>query len=166
MIVKGTILIVVTTESVDAELLRPSGALLAAQIALGAAIERDAMTGIDTDATALDLLVRIDLAPGKRLRAVEICRQLQMSPSHISRVIDRAETDGLVERTPDPDDRRASLVSITAAGRAVVTVFAPRLHDVLDQAIFEVLEPTEIDSLVEMLQRIERAALSVNDQPT
>jgi DNA-binding MarR family transcriptional regulator len=151
--------------SLDAELLRPSGAMLAAQIALGAVIERDAMAGIEIDQTVLDLLVRIDLAPAKRLRAVDICRQLQMSASHISRVIDRAESEGLVERSPDPADRRASLVSITASGRAVVAKFAPRLHAVLDHVIFDVLDSDEINTLVELLQRIEQAARSIEPHP-
>ena len=150
--------------SLDARLLRPSGALLATQIALGAAIQQDAMRDLDIDPTTLDLLVRIDLAADRQLRAVEICRQLQMSPSHISRVIDGAADAALVERRRDPDDRRASLVALTPAGRAVVAEFAPRLHTVLDRVIFDVLTPDEIDTLVGLLERIEAAARST--EPT
>jgi DNA-binding MarR family transcriptional regulator len=35
-----------------------------------------------------------------------------------SRLIQRMEADGLVERRPDPDDRRATIVRMTRTGRA------------------------------------------------
>jgi DNA-binding MarR family transcriptional regulator len=107
--------------------LRPSGSLLAAQLALGAAIGRRALDCIDVDPTVVDLLVRLEIAPDHELRAVEICRQLLLLPSHISRVIDRAEKAGLVERRADPGDRRASLVVPTVAGRSLAAEYLPRL---------------------------------------
>lgn len=142
----------------DGTILRPSGALLAAQIALGAAIDRDAVAHASLDATTLDLLVRIDLAGDGGIRPVELCRQLLLSPSHVSRVIDRAEAADLVERSPDPDDRRAQRIALTDGGRAAVGDFAPRLHAVLDRVIHQTLDRGEIAQLVAMLQRIEKAA--------
>ena len=142
----------------NAGLLRPSGAILAAHVALCAAIDREAVTGTGLDPTTLDLLVRLGLAPDRRLRAVDLCCQLQLSPSHISRMLDRAETAGLVIREPDPDDRRAKSAVITEEGHAVVTYFAPRLHDVLNRAVHNVLEPDEIEALVGYLERIAAAA--------
>jgi len=153
------------TATLDPELLRPSGALLAAQIAIGAAIEHGAVEVTGRDSTTLDLLVRLALAPDSRLRAVEICRQLQLSPSHVSRRIDRAEASGLVKRVDDPDDRRAKLVLITDRGRDVVADFAPRLHHVLDCTIHQILQPDEVETLVRYLGRIEFAArASTSDQ--
>ena len=140
------------------EMLRPSGALLAAQIALGAAIEDRVMAGIDQDPTTADLLVRLHLAPGTSLRAVDLCSQLLKSPSHISRLVDRAEESGLVRREPDPDDRRAKLVVLTGEGRDVVAALAPRLLAVLDQAIFQTFDADEIDLFVSLLERVEAAA--------
>jgi DNA-binding MarR family transcriptional regulator len=145
-------------DRLDPATLRPSGALLGANIALGAAIERLAVAATGHDPTTLDLLVRLDLAPGRQLRAVELCRQLQLSPSHVSRMLDRAQAAGLVSRGPDPRDRRANLVSLTDGGRAVVATFAPRLHAVLDRVVFQTLDEEEIDRLVESLDRIEAAA--------
>lgn len=147
----------------DINRLRPSGSLLAAQIALGAAIERHALEGIGADATVTDLLVRLETAPNHELRAVEICQQLLLSPSHISRVIDRAERAGLVERRADPADRRASLVAPTKLGRDLAATFLPRLDAVLDRTIYTTLDPAEIETLVNLLNRIEVAARSHRD---
>lgn len=146
------------TVHLDSALLRPSGALLSAQIALGAAIERHAVEGTGFDPTTIDLLVRLELAPARRLRAVELCRALQLSPSHVSRMLDRAEAGDLVTRGPDPSDRRANLVTINENGRKVVAKFAPRLSSILNQVIFDSLTAEEIDTLVSMLGRIETAA--------
>lgn len=145
-------------DGMDSTTLRPSGALLAANIALGAAIERDAVDATDYDPTTLDLLVRIELEPSGRLRAVELVRQLSLSPSHVSRRLDRAERDGLVRREPDPDDRRASQVVLTAKGKRVADDFAPRLEAVIRRVIFDTLDPREIDTLVDLLDRITTAA--------
>lgn len=143
---------------IDPERLQPSAALLAAQIALGAAIESRAVAASEQDATTLDLLVRLSLAPGQRLRAIDLCHQLKLSASHVSRRLDRAEAAGLITREPDPEDRRAKRVVLSADGGDVVRRFAPGLHRVLDQCIHEVLDPAEITRLIDYLERIEAAA--------
>ena len=142
----------------DPAMIRASGALLAAETALGRRIQDDAVAATGHDPTVVDLLTRLDQAPENRLRAVELSRQLLMSPSHISRVIDRAEAAGLVERCADPLDRRASQVAITAAGHAVIEDFAPRLRAVIDAVIHASLSPAEVDTLVDLLGRIETTA--------
>lgn len=146
------------TNVLTAETLRVSGALLSTQTALAAMIHTVAVDPTDHDPTTLDLLVRLDQAPGNCLRGIELSRQLLMSPSHISRTIDRAETSGLVERSADPDDRRASQVALTTAGRDVLRRFAPRLQTVIDRVIGQTLSDKEADLLVELLGRIQAAA--------
>ena len=150
------------TGGIDPDLLRPSGALLAANIALAAAIDQ-AVADVGQPPVVLDLLTRLELAPDGQLRAVELCRQLLKSPSHISRTIDRAEQAGLVERRPDPDDRRAHLVVLTTEGRELARRFAPRVHHVLDEVIHGQLDRAEIDTLVELCERIEAAARALDE---
>jgi DNA-binding MarR family transcriptional regulator len=146
----------------DTEVLRASGALLAAQIALGTVIERDAVSESPYDATTLDLLVRLHLAGSERLRAAELCDQLLLSPSHISRILDRAAADGLVNRQPDPDDRRAHQLVLTAKGQKAVGQFMPHLTKVLNHVIHDSLTPDEVEVLVDLLDRVAEAA---RDQP-
>lgn len=142
----------------SAETLRVSGSILATQIALGRLIDSEAVGPTGHDPTTLDLLVRLDQAPANRLRAVDLSRQLLMSPSHISRRVDRAEALGIVERNADPDDRRASQVVLTASGRAILEQFAPRMESVIDRVIEQTLSDDEADTLVELLGRIQQAA--------
>lgn len=156
-----------TNSVLDPTTLRASAALLAAEKALARLIDSEAVAPTGQDPTIVDLLLRLDQASEHRLRAVELSRQLLMSPSHISRMLDRAQADGLVTRGPDPDDRRAAQVTMTKAGRAVVENFAPRLESIIDRVIYDTLSEPEIDELVELLGRIEHAAcLPCPEPPT
>ncbi|MEM7337215.1 MAG: MarR family transcriptional regulator [Actinomycetota bacterium] len=146
------------TRVVDPAVIRASGALLSAETALGRLIDTEAVAPTGLDPTIVDLLLRLDQAPGHQMRAVELSRQVLMSPSHVSRTLDRAEKADLLRRAPDPDDRRASLVTLTPAGRDVIADFAPRLTTIIDRVINQHLSSEEVDTLVDLLGRIERAA--------
>ncbi|HYF27797.1 MAG TPA: MarR family transcriptional regulator [Baekduia sp.] len=49
-----------------------------------------------------------------------LARAVLLSPAAMTNRVDRLEARGLVRRRPDPDDRRASLVELTAKGRRIV----------------------------------------------
>lgn len=121
-------------------------------------IEAEAVDPTGQDPTTLDPLTRLDPATDNPLRAIELSRQLLMSPSHISRSIDRAEASGLVERGADPSDRRASQIVLTNAGREVLSAFAPRLETLIDRVVNQTLSKADADSLVHLLDRIHSAA--------
>jgi DNA-binding MarR family transcriptional regulator len=53
------------------------------------------------------------------LTHTELSRQLQVQPATITKMLQRMEKTGFVERRHDPDDQRVSRVYLTAAGRAV-----------------------------------------------
>jgi DNA-binding MarR family transcriptional regulator len=80
-------------------------------------------------------------------------RELNDHPN-ITRLLDALERRGLVARTPDPNDRRRSLVALTAAGEQL-------MHDLLPlvvaerKRIFGSLTPAETQALVAALKKIE-----------
>jgi DNA-binding MarR family transcriptional regulator len=53
------------------------------------------------------------------MRLSDLTRTEQISQPGITQLITRLEHDGLVERRPDPTDRRAVLVHVTEAGRRI-----------------------------------------------
>jgi DNA-binding MarR family transcriptional regulator len=53
------------------------------------------------------------------LMHTELARRLQVQPATITKMLQRMEKAGFVERRPDPDDQRVSRVYPTEAGRAV-----------------------------------------------
>ncbi len=143
--------------------LEPSAAILGAQIALASAIEQHAVAPLDRDATTLDLLLRITESPGGECRAVDLCRQLQLSAGYVSKRVDKAVTSGLVVRRADPGDRRSQVLSLTDEGRRVTDEFRPLLENVLERVVFRTLTSTERKTLVELLGRVEAACLDLVD---
>lgn len=53
------------------------------------------------------------------LTHTELSRQLRVQPATITKMLQRMERAGFVERRQDPDDQRVSRVYLTAAGQAV-----------------------------------------------
>jgi DNA-binding MarR family transcriptional regulator len=59
------------------------------------------------------------LARHEQLRLSELADQLRIVARSATEVVDGLQERGLVERLPDPHDRRATLVRLTAAGTEV-----------------------------------------------
>ncbi len=53
------------------------------------------------------------------LAHTELARRLRVTPATITKMIQRMEKAGFVERRPDPEDQRISRVYLTDAGRAI-----------------------------------------------
>ncbi|MCL1587008.1 MAG: MarR family transcriptional regulator [Actinomycetia bacterium] len=146
-------------------LFRPSGALLAAVSNLGSAIECLAVAKTQHSSAILDLLVRLRFAPDGQLRGIDLVSQLHMSPGYVSRLIDQAETDGLISRQTDPRDRRAQLIKLTPEGEQAFNEFVPPVLEVLDETIYSELSADEVEAFVDFLERIAARSQEFLDQP-
>jgi DNA-binding MarR family transcriptional regulator len=67
-----------------------------------------------------DVLAVLRDAPEARLRQVDVADQLLLSTSGLSRLLDRIEEAGLVERVACPGDRRSLHLQLTDAGREML----------------------------------------------
>lgn len=56
--------------------------------------------------------------------------RLQVHPTSVTSTIDRLERDGLVTRSPHPDDRRATLATITDDGRSLLAEATAALESI------------------------------------
>ncbi|UUU21784.1 MarR family winged helix-turn-helix transcriptional regulator [Streptomyces sp. DSM 40750] len=92
-------------------------------------------------------LLSLEPLPMRRL-----AQKLRCEPSNVTGIVDRLEGRGLVERRPDPNDRRVKLAAATAEGRRV----ARSLRDSLDFAREPLagLSVAERESLRELLRRM------------
>lgn len=70
--------------------------------------------------TAYDVLLRLARAPGRSLRMTELAEKVMMSPSGLTRVVDRLVTEGLVQRDRFDGDGRVMLARLTDRGREVL----------------------------------------------
>ena len=67
------------------------------------------------DVLLLDLLAKSD-SGGARMR--DLADTFVLAPSRVTQQIRRLQNQGLVSRSPDPDDRRGVIASITTQGRS------------------------------------------------
>ena len=87
------------------------------------------------------------------LTPTELARQRMMTSGGMTAAVDRLERRGLVARTPNPADRRGSLIGLTAAGRDVVDQ-AMALHSATEQRLVGALEAGEREQLAGLLRKL------------
>ncbi|MDQ3741883.1 MAG: MarR family transcriptional regulator [Actinomycetota bacterium] len=100
----------------DEETLGTWRAFLNAHAHVTRAINRDLAEAGLPDLSWYDLLWTLYRAPGRGLRVNELAREVVLSPTAMSRFVDRVERAGHVRREPDPDDRRALQIALTDEG--------------------------------------------------
>lgn len=76
----------------------------------------------------------------------DIAAEMDVTPRHVTTLVDELVADDLVRRAPHPDDRRAVLVSLTEYGTSLMEKMALD-HAALADALVAGLSPTEVDAL-------------------
>lgn len=128
-------------------------ALLRAHAAVLPKLERAlAPTGLPL--TWYDVLLVVNAAPDRRLTMTELGQQAVVSRERVSRVVTELESHGLVERRPNPDDKRSFFAAITPEGRRRLRAAAPTYLTAVEQHFLSHLKDTEIRTLREALSRV------------
>jgi DNA-binding MarR family transcriptional regulator len=98
-----------------------------------------------------DALLELERADGKSLRPFELERALLVPQYGLSRLLDRLEAAGDVERRPCDDDGRGQIVAVTKAGRqkrrAMWPVYAGAIHRAMATRLSEE-DAAALDSLL------------------
>ncbi len=88
------------------------------------------------------------------LRMTHISKKLILSRGGTTKVIDRLEELGYVRRSPDPDDRRATIVGITDDGRRVLAAAREVIDAGLASAWAHHLTNEEAEVVVAVMDRV------------
>ncbi len=89
------------------------------------------------------------------MRLSELSEHLHIAARSTTEVVDALQERGLVERRPDPNDRRATLVAVTEHGAHVgAAIRAARQTDA--ESFFGVLSQSERAQLARLLRRLRR----------
>jgi DNA-binding MarR family transcriptional regulator len=97
-------------------------------------------------------LVAADTRPSQR----ELAIFLQLDPSQVVALIDALESRGLLRREPDPRDRRANVLVITAAGAELADT-ARNIVSRSEEAWFASLSPQTREKLSRALRILSEA---------
>jgi MarR family transcriptional regulator, 2-MHQ and catechol-resistance regulon repressor len=104
-----------------------------------------------------EVLVRIARTRGQALRMSDLAAQTLLTTSGITRVVDRLERDGLVDRRPCPTDRRGALAAITPAGLKRLDAVLPGHLALVDKWFTSLLSPQELEALLDSLRIVRDA---------
>ena len=122
--------------------------------ALRKAFDRRAV-GFGVTRAQWKVLFRLNRQPG--LRQIELADMLDIEPITLSRIVDRLEEAGLVQRVADPADRRAWRLHVTATAQPLVE----RLRAVADEMIadaFAGIDPKDIEITRQVLGKVRENA--------
>lgn len=100
------------------------------------------------------VLAYLSESPGQRLRMTELAGQLHLSPSGLTRRLDRLVREGLVTREACPDDRRVVYAVLTPAGRERLEAAAPDHVAGVRRHLIDRLGETELRQLAEALEQV------------
>ena len=128
-------------------------AFLDAQASLLRRLGADLVKHEDITLAEYDVLVQLNFAPDGQLRMSGLSDRVRLSPSGLTRLVDRLVRSGLVKRGRCASDRRGTNAILTAAGRArlrraspvhlrgIREYFSGRLSATQLEAVAEALEP-------------------------
>lgn len=123
---------------------------------LAAAVE--AATGLSL--AWYDVLYELNLVAGRTLRMQDLGNRVVLSRTRVSRIVDGMAAAGMVEKTPDPDDGRATLAVMTPTGRRALRRAAPVYLRAIDEHFTSHLTDREVQEIRLGLARVVGAAQS------
>lgn len=91
--------------------------------------------------------------PPYQLSPTDLYREMMLTSGAMTNRIDRLEDAGLVARRADPDDRRGTLVRLTAKGKALIDTATAKHVDNEDR-LLSALTARERQQLNELLRKL------------
>lgn len=100
--------------------------------------------------------------PPYEMTPTALARTLMLSPAGMTNRLDRLEAAGLIERRQDRDDRRSSIITLTASGNRAVDA-AVTDHVANEATLLAGLTRAEQRSLDQLLRKLLRHVQSAGD---
>ena len=99
-------------------------------------------------------LLLLSRAGEEGMRRIDLANQLQLSPSGITRLLDRLEDQGLVGKGECKSDARVSYAILTDGGLAKLREAAPGHVEDIERRLSAALSDEEMKTLADMLARL------------
>jgi DNA-binding MarR family transcriptional regulator len=120
-------------------------------------LEHELRAELGLPLTWYEVLLHLARADGGRLRMTDLAGSLLLSKSGVTRLVDRMEGEGLVERGVCSSDRRGSFAVLTTAGRALFEKAAPIHLRGVDEHFLGLLDNGERRALATALRKVTQA---------
>ena len=100
------------------------------------------------------VLSHVSEAPDRRIRMSELAHLANGSLSRLSNVVKRFEQRGWVVRSPDPDDGRYTVTSLTDEGFEVVQAAAPTHLRTVREFVLDPLTAADLQALTRIAAKL------------
>lgn len=110
----------------------------------------DVLDEFDLTFARYEALMLLYFSRAQELPLGKMGARLQVHPTSVTNLIDGLQRSGLVERTPHPTDRRTTLATLTARGRATAEAATSALHEISFGT--EPLRAEQLDAVAETLR--------------
>jgi DNA-binding MarR family transcriptional regulator len=98
--------------------------------------------------------VLLELSRQEGLRPFELEHQVLLAQYSLSRLLDRLQVAGFVERRPCPDDKRGQIIAITPAGRDLQKRMWPTYRAAIARHVGAKLNEAEAETLGRLLGKL------------
>jgi DNA-binding MarR family transcriptional regulator len=143
-------------ETISAEELAVWRTMLRVQVQISRRLQTDLLAEHDIALGSYDVLVHLAEAPGGRLRMNDLAHRVLLSRSGLTRLADRLQREGLIERESCESDARGLFAVITPAGRERMTGATPTYLRGIQNYVLSRLDPEELRQFGMILDKLER----------
>jgi DNA-binding MarR family transcriptional regulator len=143
-----------TNVGVDTPQMEAFRDLMRAQAELGRRLDHDLQEEAGLSITEYVVLLTLRYAPGGSLPVGDLSCEVHLTKSGVTRLVDRMERAGTVERVADADDRRSVRASITEEGRAELRRAWPIHRRGIDEYFGTRLSDAEATTLSRLLRKV------------
>ena len=119
-----------------------------------ARLEERLRAEVDLSWADFETLMRLRISAGHPMQMSEIATQLVGSPSGTTRIADRLERAGLIERETPRDNRRIVLVELTESGRRLLSKAERVFRAALEESFGAHLRATEVIQLRQLMRQL------------
>jgi DNA-binding MarR family transcriptional regulator len=141
-------------ESLTLGELRAWRGLLRAHACLAKRLDAELEQAHGLPMSSYEVLGHLEESSGGRMRMCELAEQAQLSRSGLTRLVDRLERDGLLERCSCDHDARGSYACLTSTGRERLEEARVTHLGVVREHFFSRFSESELSSLADMWERI------------
>ena len=138
----------------DDDLVTLVGLFVEAHSALVRTLDRRLAGECDVGGPNFEVLIRLARSPDHRMRMSDLAAETTLTPSGLTRAIDRLERAGLVRRDACPTDRRVVYAVLTDEGIDQMARALPVHAAHIRETLGSLLSPDELESFGSLLRTV------------
>ena len=117
-------------------------------------LDRELVRALDLSLNQFEVLTRLRRAGASGLRMSDLASRMVLSPSGVTRAVDQLEQGGLVQRSVFEGDKRGSVATLSAEGRALLRRATSVHVQALREHFLTHMSRSELEHLVTALEAV------------